>query len=65
MGDEFDKNLCNEKHGTVNKRLDEAEGNMKELVKNINGKFTKVFVMFIGILLSIIASLVVTIVTRS
>ena len=67
----FDKDLCDEKHGTVDRRLLNSETNvvklftdLSKLIETINGKFTKVFVMFITVLMTIIGGLIVTIVTR-
>ena len=66
-----DPDLCIEKHRTVDRRLGESKENdeklfsqLADLVKTINGKFTKVFIMFITVLLTIIGGLIVTIVTR-
>jgi len=68
---EFDGELCAEKHKTVDRRLDKEEANVNKLfeklstlISTINGKFTKVFIMFITVLLSIIGGLIVTLVTR-
>jgi hypothetical protein len=64
MGTEFDKDLCNEKHSAINRRLNNVEINFSDLIRTINGKFTKVFFMFVGVLLSIIGSLVIMIVAK-
>lgn len=68
--EDYSERLCNEKHGAVNRRLEKNEtnvdklfGSLDNLISAINGKFTKVFIMFITVLLTIIGGLVVTIVT--
>jgi len=59
MSAEFDRDLCNERHKTIDRRLENTEESFSDLVKAINGKFNKIIVMFIGVLFTIIASLVV------
>jgi hypothetical protein len=61
---DFDIKLCEEKHQTVDRRLDGLHNAILKITNDINGKFTKVFIMFIGVLLSIIASLIIMIITR-
>ena len=67
----YDPDLCKEKHNTIDRRLGESKENdgllfkqLSDLVATINGKFTKVFIMFITVLLSIIGGLIVTLTTR-
>jgi len=61
---EFDRDLCEERHSTINRRLGNVETSFTNLINTINGKFTKVFFMFVGVLLSVIGSLVIMIVTK-
>ncbi len=63
MAEEFDKELCLERHKTINYRLTNTENNMSDLIKTINGKFNKIIFMFVGVLFTVIGSLIVFIVT--
>ena len=63
MALEFDRGLCNERHKTIDRRLDNTEVDFTDLTKAINGKFNKIIGMFIGVLFTIIGSLIVFIIT--
>jgi len=63
MADGFDKELCNERHSRIDRRLDNTDINFSDLINKINGKFNKIIVMFIGVLFTIIGSLIVFIIT--
>ena len=64
MNIEFDINLCHERHQNIDRRLESNEKNIAEVAKAINGKFSKIVGMFIGVLFTIIGSLVVFIISR-
>ena len=63
MSMEYDRDFCNERHRTSDRRLDDLEGNFSDLAKSINGKFNKIVCMFIGVQFTIIGTLIVFIVT--
>jgi len=63
MAEEFDKELCNERHSHIDFRLNVSENTISDLIKTINGKFNKIIFMFLGVLMTIIGSLIVFIIT--
>jgi tetrahydromethanopterin S-methyltransferase subunit G len=63
MSMDYDRDFCNERHKTIDKRLDNTESDFSDLVDKINGKFNKIICMFIGVQFTIIAALIVFIIT--
>lgn len=63
--DTYDKDLCRERHETINRRFDKGEQSdakaherIDDLVTAINGKFTKLFYFFLATLVSSVGGLV-------
>jgi len=61
---EFDGKLCDERHQVINRRIETTNTHLANLIDKINGKFNKIIGMFIGVLFTIIGSLIVFIIER-
>lgn len=66
----FDIDLCNERHGTIERRLSKGEvedtklhSRIDEVITAVNGKFTKLLYFFLALLVSSLGGSIGIIVT--
>lgn len=62
MGVEYDSRLCDERHAKQDKEIEDVWKHHNHLRDSINGKFNKIMFGIFMTLLSVIASLIITIV---